>query len=43
LLAPAEAEKNVLIEQALAEASGEATPTGGSLSERLNRLKGMKG
>jgi hypothetical protein len=43
LLAPAETEKNVLIEQALAEANGEATPTGGSLSERLNRLKGMKG
>ncbi len=43
LLAPAEAEKNVLIEQALAEANGETTPTGGSLSERLSRLKGMKG
>ena len=39
LLAPVEAEKNSLIEQAMAAADGEAPASSGSLSERLNRLK----
>jgi len=39
LLAPVEAEKNSLIEQAMAAANGETPASSGSLSERLNRLK----
>lgn len=39
LLAPTQAEKNPLIEQALAAANGDNQPGAASLSERLSRLK----